>query len=146
MEMLAKQISVFLENKSGRLAEVTSILYENNINIRALSLADTNDFGVLRLIVSDSEKAQATLKTNGFTVSTLDVVFVEVTDQPGGLHKILAFLQQEAINVEYMYAFSQKTGDSAVIIFKFDDPDRAVKILEEKGVELFNTEFLNDLT
>ncbi len=146
MEMLAKQISVFLENKSGRLSEVTSILYDNKINIRALSLADTTDFGVLRLIVSDSEKAQETLKTNGFTVSTLDVVFVEVTDQPGGLHKILAFLQEGEINVEYMYAFSQKIGDDAVIIFKFDDPERGVAILKEKGVALFNTDFLNDLT
>ncbi len=108
--MFAKQISVFLENKSGRLAEVTSILYENNINIRALFLADTNDFGVLRLIVSDSEKAQEIFKMNGFTVSTLDVVLVEVTDQPGGLHQILAFLQEGEINVEYMYAFSQKKG------------------------------------
>ncbi len=144
--MLAKQISVFLENKSGRLAEVTSILYENNINIRALSLADTSDFGVLRLIVNDSEKAQETLKTNGFTVSVLDVVFVEVLDQPGGLHKILALLQEGSINVEYMYAFSQQIGENAVIIFKFDDPEKAVSILQEKGVELFNADFLNDLT
>jgi len=142
--MLAKQISVFLENKSGRLAEVTSILYENNINIRALSLADTTDFGVLRLIASDSEKAQETLKTNGFTVSVLEVVFVEVADQPGGLHKILSFLQEGSINVEYMYAFSQQTGNNAMIIFKFDDADRAVALLQEKGVELFNAEFLND--
>ena len=114
--MRVEQISVFLENKAGRLAEVTSILAEANINIRALSLADTSDFGVLRLIVNDNQKASDTLKNRGFTIGKTDVVAVEVEDRPGGLHKILEVLNSSQINVEYMYAFAPYSGDKAVMI------------------------------
>ncbi|MGA8178690.1 MAG: ACT domain-containing protein, partial [Desulfobacterales bacterium] len=100
--MRAEQISVFLENKAGRLAEVTGILSEAKVNIRALALADTSDFGVLRLIVDNNEKAVEALKNRGFTVGRTDVLAVEVEDRPGGLHSILDILNGAGINVEYM--------------------------------------------
>lgn len=137
-----EQISVFLENKAGRLAEVTRILSEANINIRALSLADTSDFGILRLIVNDNAKAKEELKRRGFTVGKTDVVAVEVNDQPGGLHHILQILQQAGVNVEYMYAFVQQSGTNAVIIFRFDNADEAVKFLNQNGVTTIDGEKL----
>ena len=136
--MQAEQISVFLENKAGRLAEVTGILSEANVNIRALALADTSDFGVLRLIVDDNIKALEALKNQGFTVGRTDVLAVEVEDKPGGLHRILEMLNNARINVEYMYAFVQHTGKNAVMIFRFDNIDEAIKVLEEQNVKVIN--------
>ncbi|GBC60510.1 amino acid-binding protein [Desulfonema ishimotonii] len=132
--MRAEQISIFLENKSGRLAEVTKTLSEAEVNIRALSLADTSDFGVLRLIVDNNEAANQALKEKGFTVGKTNVVAVEVPDEPGGLHKILGVLDAGGINVEYMYAFVQQSGSNAVMIFRFDNTDDALKLLGENGV------------
>jgi hypothetical protein len=132
--MKVDQISIFLENKSGRLAEVTRVLGNAGINVRALSLADTSDFGNLRLIVNDSAKAVDVLKQNQFTVSMTQVVAVEVSDRPGGLAYILDILQKENINVEYMYAFVERSSDNAVIIFRFDDIDKAIKTLTGKGI------------
>jgi hypothetical protein len=132
--MKVDQISIFLENKSGRLAEVTRVLGNAGINVRALSLADTSDFGILRLIVNDSAKAVDVLKKNQFTVSTTKVVAVEVSDRPGGLAHILDILQKENINVEYMYAFVERSSDNAVIIFRFDEIDKAIKTLTGKGI------------
>jgi hypothetical protein len=134
--MRVEQISVFLENKAGRLAEVTRVLSEAEVNIRALSLADTSDFGILRLIVNDNDKAKETLKEHGFTVGKTDVVAVEVADKPGGLALILGILSKENINVEYMYAFVQHSGKDAVMIFRFDDIDAAVKLLQENNVKV----------
>lgn len=134
--MRVEQISVFLENKAGRLAEVTRILAEDGVNIRALSLADTSDFGILRLIVSDNDKAKEALRQHGFTVGKTDVVAVEVEDRPGGLHKILDILCRANVNVEYMYAFVQQSGNEAVIIFRFDNLDEAVKVLTANGVKV----------
>jgi hypothetical protein len=136
--MRVEQISVFLENKEGRLAEVTRILSEAGVNIRALSLADTSDFGILRLIVNNNDKAKEVLSQHGFTVGKTDVVAVEVEDRPGGLHKILDVLFRANINVEYMYAFVQQSGDNAVIIFRFDNLDEAVKVLTANGVTVIN--------
>jgi hypothetical protein len=136
--MRAEQISVFLENKAGRLAEVTGILSEANVNIRALALADTSDFGVLRLIVDNNEKAVEALKNRGFTVGRTDVLAVEVEDRPGGLHSILNMLNKAEINVEYMYAFVQHSGKNAVMIFRFDHIDEAVRVLEENKVTVIN--------
>jgi hypothetical protein len=130
----AEQISIFLENKTGRLFEVTETLFEAGVNIRALSLADTSDFGVLRLIVDDNEKAKEALKARGFTVGKTSVVAVEVPDRPGGLHGILRALQQSGINVEYMYAFVQQSGSNAVMIFRFDNTDEALRVLKDAGV------------
>lgn len=136
--MHVKQISVFLENKAGRLSEVTAILSEAKINIRALSVADTSDFGVLRLIVNDNQKALEALKNNGFSVGITDVVAVEVADRPGGLHQILNLLHNAQINVEYMYAFVQQNGNHAVMIFRFDHIDEAVKLLEKNGLTVID--------
>lgn len=131
-----EQISIFVENKAGRLAEVTRVLSEAGVNIRALSLADTSDFGILRLIVDNNDKAKAVLKERGFTVGKTDVVAVEVEDRPGGLSRILDILSQQNVNVEYMYAFVQHSGKEAVIIFRFDDIDTAVKLLQENNVKV----------
>ncbi len=138
----AEQISIFLENKAGRLAEVTRILAEAKINIRALSLADTSDFGILRLIVNDNNRAKEELKKHGFTVGKTDVVAVEVNDQPGGLHHILRILQKANVNVEYMYAFVQQSGANAVLIFRFDNLEEAVRILRENNVKVIQGEKL----
>ncbi|MBW2602926.1 MAG: ACT domain-containing protein [Deltaproteobacteria bacterium] len=136
--MQAEQISVFLENKTGRLAEVTGILSEANVNIRALALADTSDFGVLRLIVDDNIKAVKALKNRGFTVGRTDVVAVEVEDRPGGLYRLLDMLHKAGINVEYMYAFVQHSGENAVMIFRFDNIEDAIRVLEEHNVKVIN--------
>ena len=134
--MQVEQISVFLENKSGRLSEVTAILAESKVNIRALALADTSDFGVLRLIVDDTEKALQTIKNHGFTVSKTSVVAVEVADRPGGLNDILMMLHDAGLNVEYMYAFVRLSGDHAVMIFRIEQDQKAVELLESKGVNV----------
>jgi hypothetical protein len=134
--MRLEQISIFLENKAGRLAEVSRVLSEAGVNIRALSLADTSDFGILRLIVDNNDKAKAVLKEHGFTVGKTDVVAVEVEDRPGGLSHILDILSQKNVNVEYMYAFVQHSGKDAVIIFRFDDIDTAVRLLQENHVKV----------
>jgi len=137
-----EQISVFLENKAGRLEEVTSILAEANINIRALSLADTSDFGILRLIVNDNNKAKEELKKAGFAVAKTEVVAVEVSDQPGGLHHILRILKKANVNVEYMYAFVQQNGAHAVLIFRFDNLGEALRILKDNDVRVIQGEKL----
>ena len=134
--MKVKQISVFLENKSGRLEEVTKILGENEVDIRALSLADTRDFGILRLIVNDYEKAHELLKNSGFTVQETDVVAAEVPDKPGGLAGILKALNEKNISVEYMYAFVERRGEKAIMIFRFEDVDNAIETLKDSGVKL----------
>jgi len=131
--MKVEQISIFLENKPGALESVTQLLKDADINIRSLSLADTSDFGILRLIVNDTNKALRVLNDNGLRVSRTNVVAVEVPDRPGGLHSILAVLAQHGINVEYLYAFIEKSGENAVIIFRFDSPDDAVDVLLKNG-------------
>lgn len=136
--MHVEQIAVFLENKSGRLAEITATLANHNINIRALSVADTADFGILRLIVDDVEKAKKVLKENGFTVGTTTVIAVEVADQSGGLASVLQTIEKEGLNVEYMYAFVNKSGKNAVLIFRFDDIDRAITALRRDGFTILS--------
>ena len=127
--MKVEQISVFLENKPGSLENATRTLRDANINIRTLSVAETVDFGILRLIVNDVEKANTVLKENGFRVSKTPVVAVEVPDKPGGLHSIMEVVSKEGINVEYLYAFVEKSGQNAVIIFRFDNPEKAIEVL-----------------
>jgi hypothetical protein len=140
--MKVEQISIFLENKSGRLAEVTGVLSKAGINIRALSLADTADFGILRLIVDKIDRAKEVLKQNGFAVSKTEVIGVLVPDRPGGLAEILGVLQAGGINVEYMYAFVQRSGDNAIIIFRFDELDKAIQTLTGGGVRVLKGEEL----
>ncbi len=138
--MRVEQISIFLENKSGRLAEVTGVLAKAGVNIRALSLADTADFGILRLIVNDTDRANRILKESGFTVAKTEVIALVVPDTPGGLAGILSILDQAGINVEYMYAFVQRSGDNAIIIFRFDELDKAARVLLDAGVRVLKAE------
>lgn len=140
--MRVEQISVFLENRTGRLAEVTAILTEAGVNIRALSLADTSDFGVLRLIVDDNQKTKNVLRANGFTTGAHDVVAVEVADKPGGLHRILDLLGKVGVNVEYMYAFVRNSGNNAVMMFRFDDTDKALSILAQHKIKAVDAKTL----
>lgn len=143
--MKSEQLSVFLENRAGRLAEVTHTLAEAGVNIRALSLADTSDFGILRLIVCDHEKAQTVLKEKGFTLGRTHVVAVEVSDQPGGLDAILQLMSANNINVEYMYAFAQSATDNAVMIFRFDKVDAAIDLLQQNNFAILPPQRLCDL-
>ncbi len=143
--MLVEQIAVFLENKSGRLAEITSILADNKINIRALSVADTADFGILRLIVDKVEKAKTVLRENGFTVGKTQVIAVEVEDKTGGLAKVLQCIKDAGINVEYMYAFVNKTGENAVLIFRFEKMDEAIVNLQKGGFTILTKEQIYSL-
>lgn len=143
--MQVEQISVFLENKMGRMSEVTAILAEASVNIRALALADTSDFGVLRLIVGDNEKAVSVLKENGFTVGRTEVVAVAVEDRPGGLNKILEILRDAELNVEYMYAYVRQTGKDAVMIFRFDNAKAAIEVLKRNDVSIIERDQLDSL-
>jgi len=143
--MHVEQISIFLENKSGRLAEVTRVLSEASINIRALYLADTADFGILRLIVNDTEKARRVLKDYGFTLEKTRVIAIEVPDKPGGLSGILNTIKDEGINVEYMYAFVEKSGENAIVIFRFDEFEKSIDILRQAGVRILGGEELSAL-
>jgi len=143
--MKVEQISIFLENKSGRLADVTEVLAKAGINIRALSLADTADFGILRLIVNDTEKAKQVLKDNSFTVGKTEVVAIVIPDRPGGLAGILNALKGGGINVEYMYAFVQKSGENAIIIFRFDEIEKAIVALQKAGIRILKGEEVHSL-
>jgi hypothetical protein len=134
--MKIRQISVFLENKVGRIMEITEILGAHNINIRALSLADTSDFGILRMIVNNIEKAIEVLKEKDIIVKESYVVAVEVPDKPGGLAAVLKILGNENINVEYMYAFFEQPQDKALLIFRFENPDEAVSVLMKNGINV----------
>ena len=138
--MKVEQISIFIENKSGRLAEVTRILGDAGINIRTLSLADTSDFGILRLIVDQTDKAKEALKAEGFTVNKTEVVAVEVPDKPKGLYSILAVLDRHEVNVEYMYAFVERCGENAVIVFRFDDVENAINVLLKNNINVLKGE------
>ena len=143
--MKVEQITIFLENQSGRLAEVASILAEAGVNIRGLSLADSADFGILRLIVNDTEKAQKVLKAQGFTMAKTEVVAVEVRDQPGYLARMLNTLKANQVNVEYMYAFVLKSAVNATIIFRFDDIDKAIQCLQQAGIKILRGEEIYSL-
>jgi hypothetical protein len=143
--MKVRQISIFMENRAGRLAEIMKLLGEARINIRALSLADTSDFGILRLIVNDVDGALEALRRSGHTVSLTDVIAVEVPDQPGGLASVLVPLSAAGVNVEYMYAFVEKATDKAVVIFRFEDPDSAIKALRAAGISVLSAETVSRL-
>lgn len=136
--MKIPQISIFIENRSGRLAKITTALGQAGVNIRALSLADTSDFGILRLIVNQTQKAVTVLKDRGFTVMVSDVIAVAVPDAPGALGNVLSIMEHVGLNVEYMYAFVTKNQDQAVIMLRFDDTDKAIDILLENDVTLLD--------
>ena len=142
---MAKQISVFLENKSGRLAHVTRVLGDAGINIRALSIADTSDFGILRLIVSDPVKAHKILKEAGFTVSETEVIAVRMPDAPGGLATVLDQMSEENLNIEYLYAFLGSSGSDALVIFKVEDIKKAKVAFKNKGIKFVEEQELYQL-
>lgn len=134
--MTIKQISLFLENKPGHLNSICRTLAEANINIMTLSLADTQQFGIVRLIVADWEKAKKILEEAGLVVNVRDVIAATVDDVPGGMADLLDAVGNVDVNIEYMYAFSFHTNDKAVIIFRFDDSDKAIKALEGIGAHI----------
>jgi hypothetical protein len=140
-----KQITIFVENKKGRFAEVTRLLADEGINIRALSLGDTADFGVLRLIVDDRQRCLRVLKAHDFTVQETPVIAVETDDRPGGLHRIIDILDREGISIEYMYAFFAKNGKNAIVVFKVNDASKAVKALENNGISILPDDMIQNL-
>jgi hypothetical protein len=129
--MRIKQVSVFLENKTGRLAELTKLLALEGINIRALCVADTAEFGIIRLIVDDPEKAAAAITRGGFTVKATDVLAVEIPDKPGSLARVMEIFERTGVNIEYLYTSLEKDTSTAVVIFKVDDIEHGLKIVSE---------------
>ena len=138
--MKVRQLSVFLENQSGRLAEITGTLGDAGVNIRAFSLADTSDFGILRVVVSDIGRARVALQAKGFTLRETEVIAIEIADRPGGLASILKILGEHGVNVEYMYASLEKSSDNAVVILRPEDVDQAITTLLDHAVTLLPAE------
>jgi len=143
--MYAKQVCVFLENQKGRVAEVTRLLADEGINIRALSLADMPDFGVLRLIVNDRTRCVRALKDRGFVVQETEVIAAEIEDRPGGLSRIVEVMDREDINIEYIYAFVEKKENLAIVVFKIDDAARAAQALARSGVSILSEDAIQNL-
>lgn len=141
--MFVTQISVFLENKPGRLAQVTEVLKQNNIDISAISVADTSEFGIVRMIVDKPKEAVSALKAAKFPVSTTEVLAVEVSDKPGGLNYALQVLNEANISIEYLYSFIKRNGDKALILFRIEDSAKAVEVLQSAGVKLYTNEEIN---
>ncbi len=131
--MLIKQISVFVENKPGRMAAIMKVLADNNIDISALSIADTTDFGVLRLIVADTDKAKQVLREAGVVVKTTSVLAVSMEDKPGGLAAILNVINDGETTIEYMYAFAGRGKTGAMVVIKANNPEKAIELLEGAG-------------
>ncbi|MBP7275151.1 MAG: ACT domain-containing protein [Kiritimatiellae bacterium] len=143
--MNIKQISVFLENRPGRLSAPCEALAAAGVNIRTLSLADTERFGILRLIVQDWERARDALERAGLVVHLTDVLAIEAADQPGGLLEILKAVEHSGANIEYMYAFALRRGDRAVFVLRFSDPAKGIAALQEAGVNVLQSaEFFAD--
>ena len=143
--MKVTQISVFLENKKGRLFEATSVLGQNGINIRALTIAESEDYGVLRMVVDNPQKALDVFKKNNFSASITDIIAVEVSDEAGGLAKILKVFNDEDVNIEYMYGFVEKSGDKALMVFRIDDVDKALQILKKNNVNIIGEKEIESL-
>jgi len=143
--MKVKQISIFLENKKGRLFEAIDTLAKAKINIRALSIADTSEFGILRLIVPEPDKAKKALEKSGFTVRENNVIAIGVSDQPGGLSEALKILNDAQINVEYLYAFVEKTAQKAVVVIRTENTDAAVKALKDGGITVLSAKEIYNL-
>jgi hypothetical protein len=135
---MIKQVSVFVENKKGRLARITEVLGQGGIDLIALSIADTTNFGIMRCIVSDPDKAIALLKSHDFTASTTEVIVAEVADKPGGLASVLTLLDKAEISVEYLYSFVRTPNENALILFRVEDITAAVEALKAGGVKLLS--------
>ena len=131
--MIIKQISIFMENTTGRLADVTALLAKAGINLRAISIADTTDFGILRMVADQPDAAVKLLKESGFTARETDVIGVEVPDQAGELARIMSLFRDEGVGIEYLYASLEHSADQAVIVLKVDDVKAGVAMLEKNG-------------
>jgi len=140
MKMKLKQISVFLENRKGRLSKAMNVLSNAGVNIRALSIADTSEFGILRMIVQNPDLAEKKLAENNFVVKVNEVIAVEVLDEPGGLDEILGLLNKADINVEYLYAFVEKKTNKAIVVIRTEDLDSGIKVLENGGISLLSAD------
>jgi hypothetical protein len=134
--MKIKQLSLFLENKPGHLSSVCQTLADAGVNILTLSMADTQQFGILRLIVQDWEKAKTALEISGNVVNVTEVLATEIEDRPGGLAKVLKILERANINVDYMYAFTFRSADKAIMFFRLDKPDEALRVLETNRINV----------
>lgn len=137
--MRVKQLSLFIENKPGTLNAVCQVLKKHKINISTLSLADTEQFGIMRLLIHDWENAKKVLEDAGFVVNVTEVLALPVNDHPGGLADLLEILEKNRINIEYMYAFSYGKGDKAIMVFRFEDPDQALQALAGKNVDIIKS-------
>ena len=134
--MKIQQIAIFMENKPGHLRTICRTLADAGVNIRTLSLADTQQYGILRILTDNSDKAKDILSQAGFVVNVTEVLAVEVDDKPGGLLNILDIIGEQDINIEYMYAFTFRSGENAIMVFRFDNPDKAIKALQDKNIKV----------
>jgi hypothetical protein len=143
--MAIKQLTVFVQNKKGTVVSITNILSKNNINLRALSIAETQDFGILRLIVNDEKTAEKVLTENGYIIKAIDVVGVKISDEPGKLTEALSILDKEDINVEYLYAFMARTEKHAYVVFRVEDNAVAEAALTNAGFKMISEADINKL-
>ena len=143
--MAIKQLTVFIQNKKGTVVSVTEILAKNDINLRALSIAETQDFGILRLIVSDEAKAEKVLRENGYLIKVIDVVGVKIGDAPGKLTAALDVLDKANLNVEYLYAFMARTEKHAYVVLRVEDNEEAESILTSAGFKMISVADINKL-
>lgn len=143
--MLIKQISVFMENRPGRLAEIIKLLSDNNIDMRAINIADTTDFGILRMIVDEPLKAEAVLRENNMTASVTDVIAVSITDSVGAFSKVIEILKDAEISIEYIYSFIGEKSAKAVIVVRTNDCEKSVEILTENGINVLSSKDLGSL-
>ncbi|MBQ7276593.1 MAG: hypothetical protein IJS58_05010 [Bacilli bacterium] len=142
--MLLKQVSVFVENKSGKLFEILKLLGDNNIDISALSIADTTDYGILRLVLNKPKKAVEILKENNFIVKIHDVIAIRIDNKPGGLVSALDLLRSNNIEISYLYAFVASLGNSASVMLKVDDLEKARKLFKDNGIEMIKAEDIQE--
>lgn len=142
--MAIQQISVFVENKQGKLVETVKTLADNDINIRAMSIADTKDFGILRMITSDNAKTREVLSKDTVVNST-DVIAVKMADRPGALYKVIAILSKEGINIEYMYAFTASDALGAYVVFRVDDVQQAQELIDKNGLKSLSDEDVQNI-
>lgn len=138
--MKVQQISVFLENKAGRLAKVASVLKESGINIRALTVADTSDFGILRMIVSQPDKAFDVLREAGFTVRQNPVIAVGIIDKEGLFFEIMDLCDKNGLNIEYTYSFVEQSSNRAILFLRFENTDKAISVFKENGYKILSSE------
>ena len=143
--MAVQQISIFVENKEGRIKKAINTLAQENINIRALSIADTTKYGILRLIVSDNEKAIEALEKDGFIVKENDVIIVAVPDKPNGLNSILAIFDDQNINLEYLYAFVSSKTDEAIVVMRLENMEKAIEALENSDAKILTEEDIKNI-